>query len=76
MKVPGAVEDLNQIVGESVTYRVDEADIEAYYARPKEPGRYPGIIVIHEAFGPVEHINDVARPEFVFPGRYTRSIER
>ncbi|NMP24223.1 dienelactone hydrolase family protein [Sulfobacillus sp. DSM 109850] len=44
-----------------MSYPVDGAAIEAYVARPQEPGHYPGVIVIHEAFGPVEHIHDVAR---------------
>ncbi|MCL5116759.1 MAG: dienelactone hydrolase family protein [Firmicutes bacterium] len=61
MAVPGAVQDLNRLVTESVTYAVDGASIEAYVARPQEKGQYPGVIVIHEAFGPVEHIHDVAR---------------
>jgi hypothetical protein len=26
------------------------------------PGPHPGVIVVHEAFGPVEHIRDVADP--------------
>lgn len=61
MAVPGAVENLDRVIGETVRYRVDGADIEAYLARPRGQGRYPGLIVIHEAFGPVEHIHDVAR---------------
>lgn len=61
MAVPGAVHDLSRVAAESVHYTVDGVDIEAYVARPGAPGRYPGVIVIHEAFGPVEHIHDVAR---------------
>lgn len=59
--VPGAVEQLDQVIGELVTYNVDGADIQAYLAKPRKPSTYPGVIVIHEAFGPVEHIHDVAR---------------
>ena len=32
-----------------------------YLARPRKEGRYPGVIVIHENKGLVEHIKDVAR---------------
>ena len=39
----------------------DGTQINAYMSRPAAPGRYPGVIVIMEAFGMVEHIEDVAR---------------
>ncbi len=32
-----------------------------YLAQPSAPGRYPGIIVLHEIFGINDHIRDVAR---------------
>jgi len=59
--VPGEVNDLTQIETTSTTYDSDGAAIEAYLARPSEGGSGAGIIVIHEAFGPVEHIHDLAR---------------
>lgn len=59
--VPGEVSDLSQIETTSTTYESDGAPIEAYLARPRDGGSGAGIIVIHEAFGPVEHIHDVAR---------------
>ena len=31
-----------------------------FLARPKEAGRYPGVIVIHEIWGLVDHVKDVA----------------
>ena len=31
-----------------------------FLARPKEPGTYPGVIVIHEIWGLVDHVKDVA----------------
>ena len=37
------------------------AQINAYQSRPVTPGRYPGVIVIMEAFGLNDHIKDVAR---------------
>ena len=39
----------------------DGTQINAYMSRPAAPGRYPSVIVIMEAFGLVEHIEDVAR---------------
>src|SRR5205085_2263511 len=52
--------------------------IQAYLARPAAPGSYPGVIVIHEAFGPVPHIHDLARRfanagfNAIAPNLYTR----
>ena len=39
----------------------DGTPINAYFSRPVTAGRYPGVIVIMEAFGLVDHIKDVAR---------------
>lgn len=61
MAVPGEVTDLAAVVGETVTYIVDGASIDAYVARPASGRSNGAIIVIHEAFGPVEHIFDLAR---------------
>jgi carboxymethylenebutenolidase len=33
---------------------------EGFLARPKEAGTYPGVIVIHEIWGLVDHVKDVA----------------
>jgi len=35
--------------------------IPGYYAHPAKPGRHPVVVVIHEAFGVHEHIQDVCR---------------
>ena len=35
--------------------------INAYLSHPVAPGRYPGVIVIMEAFGLNDHIKDIAR---------------
>ena len=40
---------------------VHDGKIPGYFARPAKPGRYPVILVIHEAFGVHEHIQDVVR---------------
>lgn len=61
MAIPGQVTDLTRIESHLVRYSSDGAAIDAYLAQPHAPGLYPGVIVIHEAFGPVEHIHDVAR---------------
>ena len=39
----------------------DGTQINAYFSRPVASGRYPGVVVIMEAFGLIEHIKDVAR---------------
>src|SRR5579875_3712329 len=39
----------------------DGFQLRGYMARPKAPGTYPGVIILHEAFGLVEHERDVAR---------------
>src|SRR5215813_15239075 len=39
----------------------DGTKINAYLSRPVAAGRYPGVIVIMEAFGLNDHIKDVAR---------------
>lgn len=40
---------------------VRDGKIPAYFARPAKPSRYPVVVVIHEAFGVHEHIQDVCR---------------
>lgn len=61
MAVPGEVRDLSLLETGSITYPSEGAAVEAYLARPRRAGPRPGVIVIHEAFGPVEHIHDLAR---------------
>src|SRR5260221_13939659 len=39
----------------------DGTKINAYLSHPAAPGRYPGVIVIIEAFGWTDNIQDVAR---------------
>ena len=39
----------------------DGTPINAYFSHPVAAGRYPGVLVIMEAFGLVDHIKDVAR---------------
>jgi carboxymethylenebutenolidase len=61
MTVPGGVLDTSHLVTEDVSIDVDGANVDAYLARAPGESARPGVIVIHEAFGPVEHIRDVAR---------------
>lgn len=61
MRVPGEVTDPSRVQAETTQYQSGGETIQAYLARPSQRGRYPGIIVIHEAFGLVDHIRDVAR---------------
>lgn len=46
---------------EEVRYRGKPGEILAYYARPRSADPVPGVLVIHENRGLVEHIKDVAR---------------
>src|SRR4029450_13376378 len=39
----------------------DSTQINAYFSRPAAAGRYPGVVVIMEAFRLIEHIKDVTR---------------
>ena len=59
--IPGAVTDPSRVRGEDVEFKSGGDTITGYLARPSQPGRHPGIVVIHEAFGLVEHIRDLAR---------------
>jgi carboxymethylenebutenolidase len=59
--VPGAVTDPSRIKGGVIALPSGGGTIAAYVARPHAAGNYPGIVVIQEAFGLVDHICDVAR---------------
>ena len=62
MPVPGAVTDPQAVTTSRVQLDSGGDKIDAYLARPaSSAGRQGGVIVIHEAFGPVEHIDDLAR---------------
>ena len=45
----------------SITYRGEVGTLSGYVAQPADTERHPGVIVIHENRGLVEHIKDVAR---------------
>ena len=59
--IPGAVTDPSRVRSEAIELKSGGDTIRGYLARPSQPGRNPGIVVIHEAFGLVEHIRDIAR---------------
>jgi carboxymethylenebutenolidase len=61
MALAGQVNNPERLEGRDVTFESDGAAINSYLVRPREPGSYPGIIVIHEAWGVIEHIRDIAR---------------
>src|SRR6266478_2368950 len=61
MAVPGQVEHPEMIVSLEVSYRSESSKIPAYLARPRESGRYPAIILLHDIFGVSDHARDVAR---------------
>lgn len=49
------------IIWHDVDYEGQAGSISGYLARPAGPGRFPGVIVIHENRGLNDHIKDVAR---------------
>jgi carboxymethylenebutenolidase len=58
----GQVTDPSAVVGSFSTYRSRDVDLDVYHARPSgDRADLPGLVVIHEAFGMNEHIQDVAR---------------
>ena len=62
MPVPGEVTDRSRISESRIQLETGDGTIAAYVARSGSGvAPRPGIIVIHEAFGPVEHIDDIAR---------------
>lgn len=56
-----AAEDVARLVTEQVKYPAGNGEMTGYMARPKEGGKLPGIVVIHENRGLNDHIEDVTR---------------
>src|SRR5262249_48116115 len=77
--LPGAVTDPSRVRGGAIEFKSGGDTIRGHLARPSQPARNPGIVVIHEAFGLVEHIRDIARRfanigyNALAPDLYTRS---
>ena len=61
MPLPGEVADPSALRTSEITIESDGVAIDTYLARPAQAGPAPGLIVIHEAFGLVEHIRDLCR---------------
>lgn len=61
MALAGQITSPERLEGRDVTFQSDGTAINAYLVRPREPGSYPGVIVIHEAWGVIEHIRDLTR---------------
>jgi carboxymethylenebutenolidase len=49
------------VAAEAVSFPFRDETRAAYYARPEGAGPFPGVIVIHEAYGLNDNIRDVAR---------------
>ncbi|MFC2123618.1 dienelactone hydrolase family protein [Bacteroidota bacterium] len=54
-------EDDPRLHTEMIKYPGGEGDVLAYLAKPKEGGKLPGVIIIHENKGLQPHIKDVTR---------------
>jgi carboxymethylenebutenolidase len=54
-------ESNGRIVAETVSVRGGPEGLKGYLAAPKDAGRYPGVLVIHENRGLNPHIKDVTR---------------
>ncbi len=49
------------LIEQSIVYRAGDRQINGYLARPEGEGLFPGIVVIHEAYGLNENIKDITR---------------
>src|ERR1051326_4094999 len=49
------------LVEQSIVYQSGNRQIDGYLVRPEGEGLFPGVVVIHEAFGLNENIKEVAR---------------
>ena len=61
MPLAGEVTNPSALETRDISFQSDGAAIRGYLARPKAPGTYPTVVILHEAFGLVEHERDVAR---------------
>ncbi len=49
------------VVSKDINYTTKDGDVLACLASPKESGKLPGVVLIHEIFGLDNHIRDVAK---------------
>jgi carboxymethylenebutenolidase len=61
MALAGEVKNPEALDTKEITFASDGFQMKGYLARPKAPGTYPGVVILHEAFGLVEHERDIAR---------------
>src|SRR5215469_1737246 len=61
MALAGEVKNPEGLVTKDITFASDGFQMKGYLAHPKAAGSYPGVLILHEAFGLVEHERDVAR---------------
>ncbi len=59
--VAGQVDRPELLATQEVSYQSEGARIAGYLARPRENGKYPGLMIIHDIFGVSDHARDVAR---------------
>lgn len=59
--VAGQVEHPERLATQEVSYTSEGVKIPGYLARPRDDGRHPGVILIHDIFGVSDHARDVAR---------------
>ena len=58
---PVVSEDDSRLEVKTLTYAGETGNIQAYSVRPKGDAKLPGVVVVHEIWGLVPHITDVAR---------------
>ena len=56
----GAAEGMSQLESSMVKFRGPYHEVNAYLTRPAGEEKYPGLVLIHEIWGLVPHIKDVA----------------
>ena len=61
MALAGEVKNPETLETKDITFPSEGFQMKGYLARPKAAGAHPAVIVLHEAFGLVEHERDVAR---------------
>lgn len=62
------------IAAEAVQFPFGSQARDAYYARPEGAGAFPGVVVIHEAFGLNDNIRDVTR-RFATAGYAAQAVD-
>lgn len=59
--LPGQIRNPDIVSGQSIKFPAGKTELNGYLARPSAPGKYAGLIIVHEASGLHDHIKDVAR---------------